>query len=333
VNIELRSEATITGDAIRFRQIARWSAADDAVMGQTGDLILARFERNATSRIVDAELVRATLEGAGVNLGNINLGGALACEVKRNDPATAEQRAPAPVTFPATRPATESPTARSTPVETRNPRTLRELLLAELSDRFALPQEVLQVRFNVKDEPITNLSEPQFTFQIEPRRQKNLGDISWDVTMTSPAGAQKAAITARVQAWQNILYAARPLATKQAFRDEDLVEKRVLLDRLPEEIPLTRERVVGQQANRDIAVGTPLTARMIEPVMLARIGQLIFVTVEHGGITLTWVAEARESGSYGQTVRVKKPTTREEFNVILTGPERGRLVGGSAPGR
>jgi hypothetical protein len=62
-------------------------------------------------------------------------------------------------------------------------------------------------------------------------------------------------------------------------------------------------------------------------VQLAHVGQLINVSVQQGRVELKWVAEAREIGCYGQTIRVRKPGTREEFNVLLTGPQEAKLVG------
>ena len=58
----------------------------------------------------------------------------------------------------------------------------------------------------------------------------------------------------------------------------------------------------------------------------ARVGQLINVLVQQGGVQLKWVAEARESGAYGQTIRVRKPGTRDEFSILLTGAQQGKLI-------
>ena len=80
------------------------------------------------------------------------------------------------------------------------------------------------------------------------------------------------------------------------------------------------------KVGRDISPGVALTGRMIEAVQLAKVGQLINVIVQQGGVQLKWVAEARESGAYGQTIRVRKPGTREEFSVLLTASQQGKLI-------
>ena len=58
---------------------------------------------------------------------------------------------------------------------------------------------------------------------------------------------------------------------------------------------------------------------MIEAVQLAKVGQLVNVIVTQGHVQLKWVAEARESGAFGQAIRVRKPGTRDEFGQRESG--------------
>ena len=109
--------------------------------------------------------------------------------------------------------------------------------------------------------------------------------------------------------------------------EEDLLERRVLADRLSSQAPLRKEQAVGQQAGRDISPGMPLANGMVEAVQMVKLGGLVTVTVFNGRIQLKWIAEAREHGALGQSIRVRKPNTREEFSVVVTGPQQAQLVG------
>jgi flagella basal body P-ring formation protein FlgA len=199
-------------------------------------------------------------------------------------------------------------------------------LIAEVAERFALSADSLQVRFSQQDEKVLNLPDSNCKFDVEPRKQRNIGDITWDVTVTGSTGRQKHSISAHVRAWQTQIIAVKPIVTRQVISESDVTEKRVLVDRLPDEGSLTLDQVVGQQSARDISPGVAFTGRMIEAVQLAKVGQLINVLVQQGRVQLKWVAEARESGAYGQTIRVRKPGTREEFSVLLSGPQQGKLI-------
>jgi len=316
ISIELKAEAIVTGNEIRLNQIARWPGAGGDVMEQTGDLIVGRFAAGKMSRAIDLDELKAILEGAGVNLAVVDFSGALRCLV------TCSQQAPIETVV--------SPTTR--PIESvigsaaASQRTLKDVLIAEAAERFQLPIESLQVRFSPQDEKVLALSEANFKFDVEPRKQRNLGDISWDITAISGSARQKHTIYANLRAWQNQIVAIKPIVARQVIGEADVIEKRVLVDRLPEEGSLSIDQVVGQQSARDLSPGVAFTGRMIEAVQVAKVGQLINVMVEQGHVQLKWVAEARESGSYGQTIRVRKPNSRDEFSVLLTGPQQGKLI-------
>jgi len=329
-NIELRSEAIVSGAAIRLKQIARWADHDGAALTQTSDVVVARFERGQSTRAIELDELKGTLQQAGISLSAINFNGALVCTVRRNDSALDASPQQAVAAFIAKAPTTVPsviPALNTFAQAVGESRTLKDLLLADLAERFALPSEVFQLHFTGQEEKLANLSEPLFRFEIDRPIQRDIGDVTWPVTIGTPAGTQKTTISANVRAWQTRLFAARPIVARQQFRDEDVVEKRILVDHLGDELSPSKGQVVGQQAARDIPVGTILNSRMIEAIQLARVGELVDVYVERGRIQLKWVAEARENGSLGQTIRVRKVGERDEFTVVLIGQRQGKLVG------
>ena len=88
-----------------------------------------------------------------------------------------------------------------------------------------------------------------------------------------------------------------------------------------------RAQAVGQQAVLDLKPGTVLTARAVEAVPLARTGQLITVTTGTNGISVRTVARAMDSGTFGQSIRVRNEATKDVYEVILTGPQAGSMTG------
>jgi flagella basal body P-ring formation protein FlgA len=206
-------------------------------------------------------------------------------------------------------------------------RTLRTRLLQDLSERLSLPLDSLQVRFNPQDEKVLNLAEPQFQFQVEARRVHNLGSVAWDVTIVAggPGGTRKVTIGATARAWQQQVVVMKPLAYKQVIRAEDLLSRRTLVDHLEDEVLLSADQIVGQQAGLQLKPGTIVTARMIEAVPLVRNGQLVTVILSRGAVEVKTVGRAMEPGAYGQTIRVRNETTRDIYEVVVTGPQTARL--------
>src|SRR5207249_3653715 len=138
----------------------------------------------------------------------------------------------------------------------------------------------------------------------------------------------KASITANVRAWRTQLHTTQALAARQLIREADVKPVRVLVDRLSEGDQLTVAQVVGSEAGWPLGPDEILTKSNVRASQLVRSGQLVTVSIERPGVVLKWVAEARENGVYGQIIRVRRPDTREEFQVTLTGPEQGTLVDG-----
>lgn len=64
---------------------------------------------------------------------------------------------------------------------------------------------------------------------------------------------------------------------------------------------------------------------MVDAVPLVRAGQLVTVVLQQGSVQVKTVARAMEGGSFGQSIRVKNEATRDIFEVVLTGPQTGRL--------
>jgi flagella basal body P-ring formation protein FlgA len=221
-----------------------------------------------------------------------------------------------------------SPSADDKPV-----RTLREILTADLATRLSLGPDTLQISFKSQDEGVLNLSEPMCRFEVEPQRLRNLGDVTWLVLIVAGDHVQKATVTANARAWQEQLVVSRPLGFKQVIRDEDVIKRRTLVDRLSEDPLLAPNEAIGQQAARELKPGTVLTARMVDSVQLCKAGQYITITLTQGTVNIKSVARALEAGSYGQTIRVKNESTKEVFQVILTGPQQATMNLASAPDR
>ena len=123
----------------------------------------------------------------------------------------------------------------------------------------------------------------------------------------------------------------KPLAYKQLIQNGDVIEKRILSDSLPGDPLVTKGQAVGQQASRELKPGTVLNARMLDPVELVKSGQFVTITVSHGAVSIKTVARAMESGSLGQTIKVKNETTKDIFDVVLTGTQQGSLNSDAPP--
>ena len=197
--------------------------------------------------------------------------------------------------------------------------------MLDLSQRLNLPADQLQVSFDPKDTNLLNLSEPNFHFDIRPEQVRDLGEVSWNVSVLTDGGEQKVRVGALARAWQNQMVVSQPIAYRGVFRDEDLAQRRVLIDRMSDDTVLDKTQIVGQEAARDLQTGMVMTARMVEAVPLAKTGQYVTVTLNEGSVRVTTVARAMETGSYGQSIKVRNDETKDIFDVTLIGPQTATM--------
>jgi flagella basal body P-ring formation protein FlgA len=354
--LEMIGEATIVGGDVKLRQVCRWSKKDQAAFEPIADLVIARVGAGTAFRAVTLKELKSTLSDAGVNLAVIRFAGTTHCTITRSD-ATSDERASLqewvnarlaqgastqPVVIAAAKPqaaavagdartaAAVQPAAAATGTAAGEARTLRQLLIADLADRLSLDPANIQVRFNVADERLLKLAEPLFRFNVDGQRIHNLGEVAWEVAILTDSGAkapgQKVMIRALAKAWQDQLVVRMPMAYHQAFRTSDIMARRALVDQLEPDAALTADQVLGQQAARELRSGTVLTSKLVEAMPLAKIGDLLTVTLEQGNVQITTVARAMEGGSYGQTVRAKQEGSGAVLDVTLTGPKAGRMT-------
>jgi flagella basal body P-ring formation protein FlgA len=359
--LELKGEVSVIGEEVKLKQVCRWTEADKAAFEPVADLVIFRLSRQSPYRTLTVRELRDSLHDAGVNLAVVRFAGATSATVARTDVKFDERTAlsewvaardagavkPALIQEPTTRPApvraTSSPLAAEyqptkveptaikaaseiKPVAEVKPyRSMRDFLVAEASERLNVTADQLQFHFNPADEKLLNLSEPHFEFNVNPPRNRNLGEVTWDVTIVADGASQKTSITANVKAWQNQVVVNRPLGYRQIIREDDLTDRRTLVDRLGDDPVVTRAQVVGQMAGRDLKLGTILTARLIDPTILVKSGQLVSITLTQGAIQAKSVARATEQGTIGQTIRVKNEVTNNVFDVVVTGPQTAKL--------
>lgn len=346
-SVELEPEITSSGSDVTLRQICRWPEGDAEVFAEFADLIILRLEEGAQYATVTVEQVQSMLRDAGMNPASVNFAGAASCRVVRGDVQVDEAEAlrdwvegapRQPVLADAGKHPTTSDAGYAqgdagyakgdAPVDAETPilSDLRARLIYDLATGLNLRPEVMQVEFSPEDQKLLMLTDAR-SFRIEPQRVGDLGNVSWLVTFTSGSESKRVRIAARARAWVEQTVCVRPLALRQTITEADVETRRVLADKMPTDTLVTRDQVIGQQAARDLKVGSIVTGKLLAPVELVRPGQLVTVLMRRGGVEIKSVARALQAGSAGQQVKVKNEATGDLFQVTLIGPQLATLSG------
>jgi flagella basal body P-ring formation protein FlgA len=327
--LEMRGEARVRGTDVTLKQACRWSDADAATFAPLADVVLAKFDGRRASKVISVRDVRKTLEEAGINVALIRFSGPLECTALRTDAQTGKKESVdqwVKSTNAAERETPKEPGKSIYSADEMPESTLRGALVADLAVRLKVPADQLVLSFDPRDEAALSLAEPNFKFNLEPRRVRDLGEVSWNVTIVSEGGSKKLPINAIARAWQEQIIVSNSLSRRQLIQADDVTSRRTMVDRLSESTLLTADQVVGQMASRDLKPGVVVTAPLVEAVPLAKVGQFISVTLNRGSVQIKSVAKAMEGGCYGQTIRVKNEATKDIYQVVLTGPQEASMA-------
>ena len=343
--LELRSDATIAGSDVQLKQICRWPDSDQKTFAPLADFVIEHVKSAKPGVSISIDDLRRTLQDAGVNVAVIDFVGAAACKVNRSDAAADAVSTVVPTaqvasnTIPPGNGLWRGAADQGVTVNSQTPpagdnqqcQNLRQKLIADCAARIHVAADELQIEFKPQDSHFLALSEPQFRFDVQSIRVRNLGDIAWSVTVLTDTGSQRVTIEATARAWQNQLVLARPLASRQVIRDDDCVERRTMVDSLSDDPLLTRSQLVGQQASRELPPGTVMTARMVQAVPMVRAGELVTITLTQGEVRVKTVGRALENGAFGESIRVRNEDTRDVYDVTMTGPQAADIIPGTTP--
>ena len=132
-------------------------------------------------------------------------------------------------------------------------------------------------------------------------------------------------LTLRIDRYQDVVVATRPLRRLAPIGAEDVKIERRLVSGLPAG-PLARvEEAVGLLASREIKAGEALSSKLIQPPALVRRGEVVTLVVEGEGVIITALGQAKEEGQRGQIIRVMNLSSKKELYGRVEGERQVRI--------
>ena len=142
------------------------------------------------------------------------------------------------------------------------------------------------------------------------------------------AAARTPATASRGAASVEVLTYARSLSTGETIQPEDIEWVTVLSHQAPADGADDAEAVIGLTARRPLRAGAAVRASdLTRPQIIAR-GDMVDVTYETGGISLTLRARALEAATAGEPFRVQNVESGRTIEVVAIEP--GRALAGPA---
>ncbi|MEZ5669603.1 MAG: flagellar basal body P-ring formation chaperone FlgA [Alphaproteobacteria bacterium] len=122
----------------------------------------------------------------------------------------------------------------------------------------------------------------------------------------------------------------RPLARNDVIGAADVQWMEVDADRMPSNVLLDAERLVGQTARRALSPNQPITEADVTPPVAVRRGEIVTMVLETGSLTLTAQARALEDGVVGEAIRVVNTQSSRTVDATVEAPGVVRVQAPSA---
>lgn len=129
--------------------------------------------------------------------------------------------------------------------------------------------------------------------------------------------ANRAAPTA-ARANVEVLAYARSLAAGEIVQPEDLVY--VKMAGAPLDAPRDADAVIGMATKRPLREGAAVQTRDVGAAQVIKSGDLITITYEDGGITLSLQGKAMAAAATGDVFAVQNPLSKKIIQAVATGP-------------
>ena len=121
-----------------------------------------------------------------------------------------------------------------------------------------------------------------------------------------------------------VLAYARSLAAGEMVQPADLVWTKAAA--IPGDAPSDADAVIGQVAKRPLRAGAVVQARDVGAAVVIKTGDLVTVTYEADGISLTLQGKAMGAAGVGETLPVQNTVSKKVVQTVAVGP--GQAVAG-----
>ncbi len=111
-------------------------------------------------------------------------------------------------------------------------------------------------------------------------------------------------VAGKVQLYQEVVVAARPLSRNDTIGDNDIQLQRFQVGENPDRYALSPAQVIGRRLLRDTGLYQPLLLNELDAPLALKKGAAVTILYEQPGLRISARGQAREDGWMGKTIRV-----------------------------
>ncbi|MCX8041284.1 MAG: flagellar basal body P-ring formation chaperone FlgA [Thermodesulfobacteriaceae bacterium] len=164
---------------------------------------------------------------------------------------------------------------------------------------------------NFRVEP-ENLKIPQSaSFKTKFISSPKLGSNTLLVTFFLGKNPELVRIWGYVEAQVPVVVVKRPINAKNLLRPEDLALEERPLSRLPQDVVLDVNSVIGKQLKTSLKAGNVLRGCLIEAPMVVKKNSLVNIVAKNGKIIVKAQGKALQNGRVGEIIKIQNLSSKK----------------------
>jgi len=116
----------------------------------------------------------------------------------------------------------------------------------------------------------------------------------------------------------DVLTWARSIPAGEMIQPADLIWGKAAL--APADAPNEPDAVIGMAARRPLRAGAAVAARDVSALQVVKTNEVVTLTYDNGGVSLSMQAKALSGGAVGETINVQNVTSKKTVQAVVTGP-------------
>lgn len=310
-HLKIRSQALVRGDTVTLADVLVLSGADQQLQTTIGTRPIVSGLNPPVGTTVSHEQIERRLNELGVNLSRVLISGALNCRVTLTPAKTPDEHAQ------------EATDSLLRPLAQPGDRTLAQILREHINAELTKLGGTAEIEFERASTAFLDLTTPPWSFSIQSRGRQKLGLREYRVVIRRDGKTQRTAnVSARVRLSKAVLVARKPLNIGTLVQ-HDAVELETRLFENEREIGFDHaQQVIGQRVNQFVPAGQMVGKNDLKNENLVQRSRPVTVLNRGTNIQVRLTGVALDSGSYGETVRVRLGNSRKDRRVL-----RGLVTG------
>lgn len=130
---------------------------------------------------------------------------------------------------------------------------------------------------------------------------------------------EKISLKYNVKVYEDIIIAAKPIASREALTPDNLAYQRTNVARLTGSYYTDINKIIGLNAKRTIAAGTLISDTFLEKPILVKRGSTVTILAYSGDMAISAAGEALQDGTEGQLIRIRNTSSKRIVAAKVVG--------------